>query len=320
MSDDDLAPRSAADASALVNRVKKNARHFDRWARRAGVEAYRIYDRDIPEFPYAIDRYGEWLHVQLFDGKRPLSGGDVDAHLHELAAAANCAREQIVLKHRQRQRGSAQYERLAEGGESFEVMEYGLRFEVNLQRYLDTGLFLDHRETRRLVRDQARERSVLNLFAYTGSFSVYAGAGGASRVVSVDLSKTYQDWTWRNLALNGLDDRTRQQLICADVLKFLHEAGSRRERYDLIVLDPPSFSNSKRMQATFDVQRDQVTLLNAALALLAPNGTLYFSTNRHGFKLAPELAERWSFLELDRETLAEDFRRRRGHRCWRVGV
>lgn len=311
---------TVADASALANRVRKNARHLERWARRAGLEAYRLYDRDIPEFPYAIDRYGEWLHVQLFDGKRPISSGDVDAHLHELAAAANCPRERIVLKHRQRQRGKAQYERLGEDGESFEVLEYGLRFEVNLQRYLDTGLFLDHRETRRLVRDQARDRSVLNLFAYTGSFSVYAGAGGASRVVTVDLSKTYQDWTWRNLALNGLDDRTRQQLICTDVLKFLHEAASRRERYDLIVLDPPSFSNSKRMRTTFDVQRDQVALLNAALALLAPNGTLYFSTNRQGFRLAPELSERWPFVELDRETLAEDFRRRRGHRCWGVRV
>lgn len=309
---------TAADASALGNRVKKNARHLERWARRAGIEAYRLYDRDIPEFPYAIDRYGASLHVQLFDGKRPLSSGDIDAHLHELAAAANCPREQVVLKHRQRQRGSAQYERLAEDGESFAVMEYGLRFEVNLQRYLDTGLFLDHRETRRLVREQARGRSVLNLFAYTGSFSVYAGAGGASRVVTVDMSKTYQDWTWRNLALNGLDDRARQHLVCADVLKYLHEAAARRERYDLIVLDPPSFSNSKRMEATFDVQRDQVMLLNAALALLAPEGMLYFSTNRQGFRLAPELSDRWSFIELDRETLAEDFRRRRGHRCWRV--
>lgn len=309
---------TAAAASALGNRVKKNARHLERWARRAGLEAYRLYDRDIPEFPYAIDRYGEWLHVQLFDGKRPLSGSDVDAHLNELAAAANCPREHIVLKHRRRQRGSAQYERLNANAESFEVLEYGLRFEVNLQRYLDTGLFLDHRETRRLVRDQARDRSVLNLFAYTGSFSVYAGAGGACRVVTVDLSKTYQDWTWRNLALNGLDDPSRQQLVCTDVLNFVREAGTGRERFDMIVLDPPSFSNSKRMRATFDVQRDQVSLLTAVLALLAPNGTLYFSTNRQGFKLAAELSARWSFIELDRETLAEDFRRRRGHRCWRV--
>tara|TARA_R110002096_G_scaffold326876_4_gene520896 strand:+ start:369 stop:1328 length:960 start_codon:yes stop_codon:yes gene_type:complete len=309
---------SVEESSALANRVRKNARHLERWARRAGIEAYRLYDRDIPEFPYAIDRYGEWLHVQLFEGKRPLSDADVETHVNALADAVHCPRARIVLKHRQRQRGSAQYERLAADGESFTVSEYGLRFEVNLKRYLDTGLFLDHRETRRLVRDQARGRRVLNLFAYTGSFSVYAGAGGAERVVTVDLSKTYQDWTWRNLVLNGLDDRTVQQLVCTDVLKYLHEAVAGRERYDLIVLDPPSFSNSKRMRATFDVQRDQAALLSAALALLAPRGTLYFSTNRQGFRLAPETAELGSFIELDRETLAEDFRRRRGHRCWRV--
>lgn len=309
---------TTADASALANRVRKNARHLERWARRAGIEAYRLYDRDIPEFPYAIDRYGGWLHVQLFEGKRALSEDDIDTHLSALAQAVNCPRARIVLKHRQRQRGSAQYERLQDNGEAFTVMEYGLRFEVNLQRYLDTGLFLDHRETRRLVRDQAHGQRVLNLFAYTGSFSVYAGAGGASRVVTVDLSKTYQDWTWRNLALNGLDDRMTQQLICADVLKFLHAAVTAAERYDLIVLDPPSFSNSKRMHASFDVQRDQVSLLNSALALLAPRGTLYFSTNRQGFRLAAELTERWAFSELERETLAEDFRRRRAHRCWRV--
>ncbi len=309
---------SAADASALGNRVRKNARHLERWARRAGLEAYRLYDRDIPEFPYAIDRYGDCLHVQLFDGKRALSDDDIDAHLNVLSDAVNCSRTRIVLKHRQRQRGSAQYERLAKDGESFTVMEYGLRFEVNLHRYLDTGLFLDHRETRRLVREQARGQRVLNLFAYTGSFSVYAGAGAASRVVTVDLSKTYQDWTWRNLVLNGLDDRMKQQLICGDVLKFLHTARAAGDRFDLIVLDPPSFSNSKRMQATFDVQRDQVPLLSTTLALLAPGGTLYFSTNRQGFRLAEELTERWAFSELGSETLAEDFRRRRGHRCWRV--
>lgn len=309
---------TAADTSALANRLKKNARHLERWARRGGLEAYRLYDRDIPEFPYAVDRYGDWLHVQLFDGKRALTDTERDAHLHAIAHALQCPRERTVLKHRRRQRGTAQYERLAGDAESFTVMEYGLRFEVNLQRYLDTGLFLDHRETRRLVREQARGKRVLNLFAYTGSFSVYAGAGGARRVVSVDLSHTYQDWTWRNLALNGLDDRMVQQLVCADVLKFLRETVAGTERYDLIVLDPPSFSNSKRMRATFDVQRDQVALLNAALALLAPRGTLYFSTNRQGFTLDADLAERWTFSELGRETQAEDFRRRRAHRCWRV--
>jgi len=307
-----------ADASALVNRLKKNARHIERWARRGGIEAYRLYDRDIPEFPYAIDRYGDSLHVQLFDGKRPLSRAGIDGHLAALAAALGLQPERVILKHRRRQRGSAQYERLERDGPSFVVSEYGLRFEVNLHRYLDTGLFLDHRETRRLVRDEASGRTVLNLFAYTGSFSVYAGAGGARRVVTVDMSRTYQDWTWRNLELNTLDDPARQKMVCGDVLGFIADARRRGERYDLIVLDPPSFSNSKRMDTTFDIQRDQVSLLSGVLALLEPGGSLYFSTNRQGFRLDTALGERWPFDDISARTLTEDFRRRPAHRCWRV--
>lgn len=256
--------------------------------------------------------------MQLFDGKRPLSRAGIDGHLAALAAALGLQPERVILKHRRRQRGSAQYERLERDGPSFVVSEYGLRFEVNLHRYLDTGLFLDHRETRRLVRDEASGRTVLNLFAYTGSFSVYAGAGGARRVVTVDMSRTYQDWTWRNLELNTLDDPARQKMVCGDVLGFIADARRRGERYDLIVLDPPSFSNSKRMDTTFDIQRDQVSLLSGVLALLEPGGSLYFSTNRQGFRLDTALGERWPFDDISARTLTEDFRRRPAHRCWRV--
>jgi 23S rRNA G2069 N7-methylase RlmK/C1962 C5-methylase RlmI len=164
---------------ALVNRLRKNDRHLARWARREGLEAYRVYGRDIPEYPYAVDRYGEWLHVQLYEGKRDLADADIAHHLAAMGAALAVAPDRIALKLRRRQRGASQYEKQGTDGPSFCVVERGLRFEVNVHRYLDTGLFLDHRETRRLVGAAAAGKRVLNLFAYTGSFTVYAAAGGA---------------------------------------------------------------------------------------------------------------------------------------------
>ena len=234
-------PGPAADCAALVNRVLKNARHLARWARREDLEAYRVYDRDIPEFPYAVDRYGAWLCVQLFEGKRPLAEQEVVAHLDALGAALEVERARVALKVRRRQRGAAQYEKLTADGPSFTVRERGHLFEVNLLRYLDTGLFLDHRETRALVASEARERRVLNLFAYTGSFTVYVAKAGAAASVTVDMSHTYQAWTARNLALNGLTDDARHRLVTADVNTWLEEQAWRRERFDLIVLDDLSY-------------------------------------------------------------------------------
>jgi 23S rRNA (cytosine1962-C5)-methyltransferase len=259
-----------SDAAALANRLRKNARHLARWARREALEAYRLYDRDIPEFPYAIDIYADWLHVQLFEGKRPVTDHDIAGHLAAIGAALDVPRERIALKLRRRQRGSSQYEKLADDGPSFTVRERGHLFEVNLTRYLDSGLFLDHRDTRRMVAAAAPGKRVLNLFAYTGSFTVYAACAGAERTVTVDMSHTYQDWTARNLRLNGIDDFERHRLVTEDVMAWLGAATYARERYDVIVLDPPSFSNSKRMQDSFDVQRDQAPLLAASVRLLAP--------------------------------------------------
>jgi 23S rRNA (cytosine1962-C5)-methyltransferase len=298
----------------LINRVLKNSRHLRKWARREGLEAFRLYDRDIPELPYAIDRYGDWLHVQLFEKKRPLEEDPREA----LAAALEIPLAQVCLKHRQRQRGAEQYEKLSEDAPSFSVRERDLLFEVNMGRYLDTGLFLDHRETRRMVREAAQGKSLLNLFAYTGSFTVYAAAGGAARTLTVDMSQTYQAWTRRNLWLNRLDDARRHQLLCADVLKFLDGALASGERFDLIVLDPPSFSNSKRMRDSFDIQRDHPGLLRKVLRLLAPRGELFFSTNRGGFKLDAGLSALARFEEISALTVPEDFRRYLPHRCWRV--
>lgn len=306
------------DPTPFANRLKKNARHLGKWARREGLEAFRVYDRDIPEFPYAVDRYGDWLHMQLFEGKRPFTDADIGAHLQAAAHALDTAVDRVVLKLRRRQRGTSQYEKLDLDGPSFTVAERGLHFEVNLHRYLDTGLFLDHRETRQRVREQAQGKVLLNLFAYTGSFSVYAAAGGAKRTVTVDMSNTYQAWTRRNLARNGFVDDTRHQLVAGDVLTYLDTARRDGKRFDLIVLDPPSFSNSKRMEVTFDVQRDQVDLLERTLALLAPGGELIFSNNRQGFKLDEAFASRFAVTDITRQTVPEDFKRRQPHQCWAI--
>ena len=303
-------------ADALSNRVLKNERHLKKWALREGIEAYRVYDRDIPEFPLAIDRYADWLHVQVFEKKRPLEAEDLQHIREQLARSLEVPLQQIVLKHRRRQRGLEQYEKLAEETSSFTVSERGLLFEVNLTSYLDTGLFLDHRDTRQMVRERARDRDFLNLFAYTGSFTVYAVAGGARRSVTVDMSKTYQAWSRRNLAHNGLEDPERHRFVQSDVLSFLERMRVERALFDLIVLDPPSFSNSKRMDGTFDVQRDQVELLTATLDLLAPGGELLFSNNRQGFRIDPGIEQLAAVNEISKRTIPLDFKRHSPHRCW----
>lgn len=302
--------------AALLNRLDKNHRHLARWARREDLQAFRLYDRDMPEFPLAVDLYGNALHVQVFERKRPFEESQLKQLAEALLQHFKLQPEQLAIKTRRRQRGLSQYQKLADTQPSFVVTERGLRFEVNLHRYLDTGLFLDHRETRQRVGLQAQGKRVLNLFAYTGSFSVYAAAGGAKRTVTVDMSRTYQAWSARNLALNGLADENRHQLVQADVLEFLSRLGETGERFDLVILDPPSFSNSKRMQTTFDVQRDHLRLLRDTLAVLAPDGELLFSNNRQGFQLDPAVSQLARIEEISAQTIPLDFRRHQPHRCW----
>lgn len=300
----------------LANRILKNHRQFGKWARREDIEAYRLYDRDMPEFPLIIDRYRDWLHIQVLEKRRPLAAAEVTAIRARLAELLEIPPPQLVVKYRRRQRGLEQYERLETRTPSFTVRERGLRFEVNLGRYLDTGLFIDHRDTRRRVGQQAAGTHFLNLFAYTGSFTVYAAAGGARRTVTVDMSKTYQDWSRRNLIHNRLADSQRHSFVQSDVQPFLRRMNDSGARFDLIVLDPPSFSNSKRMRTSFDVQRDHPALLRASLGLLAPGGTLYFSNNRQGFKMDPAVSEWAALHEITDRTIPPDCRRHRPHRCW----
>jgi 23S rRNA (cytosine1962-C5)-methyltransferase len=228
--------------------------------------------------------------------------------------------ERIHLKRRERQRGASQYQRIQHSDSELVVREGGHRFLLNLHDFLDTGLFLDHRETRALVQRASAGRRVLNLFAYTGSFTVYAAAGGALRTVTLDLSSTYLDWAGRNFALNRLDPQ-RHLRVRADALAYLANPGSvpqARGPFDLIVLDPPTFSNSKRMRGTLDVLRDHPALLQRALGLLAPGGALLFSTNQRGFKLRSDEIHGARFVDLSTATLSRDFRDEQARRCYWV--
>ncbi|PVV09583.1 MAG: oxidoreductase [gamma proteobacterium symbiont of Ctena orbiculata] len=303
--------------SDFGNRLQKNQRHWSKWARRRGISCYRLYDRDIPEFPLAIDWYEGDVHAQVFarKGQVPLSEAEELAIGETICEALQIPNQSLAFKTRQRQRGLAQYEKTGQRGCHQVVSEGGLKFEIDLYSYLDTGLFLDHRETRDLIRRRAEGRRMLNLFAYTGSFSVYAAAGGALATTSVDLSNTYQAWTRRNLILNGFSG-DEHQLQRADVFDYLERAVRERRLFGLIVLDPPSFSNSKKMQEILDVQRDHRQLIEACLKLLTPSGELYFSTNKRRFKIDQGLESLPGCEEITRQTLPDDFKRHPAHRCW----
>ena len=312
-----------ADAEALLeafrNRVGKRYRHLQKWAKRIDTDCYRIYDRDIPELAFALDAYGARFLLQQYVRKgEAVDPAWFDAVAAQVVAATGCAPEAVVGRRREKvDRRVEQHQKADRAGQNFPVREHGLKFLVDLQTYLDTGLFLDHRPLRQHIRDAARGLRFLNLFCYTGSFTVCAAAGGAGATTSVDLSNTYLDWARRNLAENGLAD-VRHRFVRADVLVWLVEARRAGETFDVIFLDPPAFSSSKRMDGTFDVQRDHVPLVEAAARLLAPGGELYFSCNLRGFKLDPELVRAFAVEDLSEASIPEDFRNRSIHRCWRL--
>jgi 23S rRNA (guanine2069-N7)-methyltransferase len=312
--------QTANQAQMLLNRVAKNYKHLKRWARREGIECFRVYDRDIPELPFALDVYGQ--NAQLQEYSAPVTDVRTQREwrsaMHAATAQAlEMPMRQVVLKQRHGQRPQAQYRKLGPRGEDFTVGEGGHRFIVNLTEYLDTGLFLDHRETRARVQSLAKGRHVLNLFCYTGSFSVYAAAGGAKTTTSVDLSNTYLDWARRNFELNGMD-AGRHRLVRADARRFVRDEAAAGQRYDLIVLDPPSFSNSKRMQGVLDVQRDHAALIRECVELLAPEGELLFATNLRSFRLDTAALAGLRIAEISSQTVPPDFRNRKIHKCWRM--
>jgi 23S rRNA (guanine2445-N2)-methyltransferase / 23S rRNA (guanine2069-N7)-methyltransferase len=322
---DHAAPSQDAPVSEmLANRLRKNLRTLGSWARRAGIDCYRLYDADMPEYALAVDLYQSdvlWVHVQEYAAPASVDPARARVRLAEALTTIRHVLEvppdQLVLKQRRRGRGGSRYGALGHAGHEHEVREAGACLLVNLHDHLDTGLFLDHREVRALIREQARGRAFLNLFSYAGAASVQAALGGASRTLSLDLSAGYLAWAARNLALNGFGppDHACEQ---ADCLEWLRRPRV-DERFGVILLDPPTFSNSKRMRQHFDVQRDHARLIRDAACLLEPDGLLVFSTNARRFRLDEDTFGGLDVEEITRRTLPRDFARgRHAHRCWLV--
>ena len=320
-------PRGRTTADQLGDfrrRLAKRFKHLAKWARRQGIEAFRVYDRDIPEIPLAIDWYAGWLHAAEYD--RPHERTEIehevwlDRMIEAAAAELGVPPDRTFLKTRRRQRGGEQYQKVDERKALVTVREGGLAFECNLSDYVDTGLFLDHRTTRSLVRDEAAGKRFLNLFGYTGSFSVYAAAGGAVETTSVDLSNTYLEWTRTNLARNGFKDAGRHRTVRDEARAFLEHRARRQEPpFDLVVVDPPTYSRSAKSEAPWDVQQDHAGLLELVAGNLARGGVVYFSTNFRRFRLATERLEPlFSIREITSRTIPEDFRNERIHRAWRL--
>ena len=311
---------------AFTNRLRKNLANLEKWGARAEVTCYRLYDADLPDYNLVVDLYsGERLfaHVQEYEAPRSIDPADADRRLREaleiIPAVLGIPADQLFVKVRRRQKGSSQYTRLATTGTFHHVQEGPCRFLVNFTDYLDTGLFLDHRPTRELLRSLASGKRFLNLFGYTGAATVHAAAGGATATTTVDLSSTYLEWARRNLELNGFGE-SEHELIRSDCREWLEQTARQgKQRWGLIFLDPPAFSNSKRMEGTFDVQRDHATLIRLASRLLEPDGILIFSTNLRNFTMEREALSGLILEELTSRTVPYDFRRTpRIHSCWRI--
>ena len=318
--------RENQEETPILNRLRKNIRHLRKWAKRNGTHAFRVYDADLPEFAFAVDLYrteeGDYVHLQEYQPPDEIDA--LTAERRRLTMTAATARaldvpiERVILKTRARQRGKRQYEADEQSGAYRQAREGPARLWVNLESYLDTGLFLDHRPLRRRIAAEAQGKRFLNLFCYTAAASVQAALGGASETTSVDLSATYLNWAASNFALNALDAR-KHDLARADVRLWLREALERRLRFDLILLDPPTFSNSKRMEGVLDIQRDHVALIRDGVKLLHPGGTLYFSNNFRKFRLDERALADLETQDITKATLDEDFRRNpRIHRCWKI--
>jgi len=316
------APLSAG-AEMFANRLRKNLKTLGKWARNENLCCYRLYDADMPEYAVAIDLYqgdDRWAHVQEYAAPKSVdparSRERLKDILHAIPMTLDLPASNVFLKVRERQKGKSQYERLADRGEFHEVSEDGLRLLVNFSDYLDTGLFLDHRLTRRLIRELSPGRRFLNLFGYTGAASVHAAAGGATTTTTVDMSRTYLDWARRNMSLNGFGGRPHE-FIQTDVFTWLRETGDRQ--FDLVFLDPPTFSTSKRMQGTLDIQRDHVHLIRTALDRTARGGELLFSCNFRRFDLDRETLADLDITDITRDSIPRDFARNpRIHQCFRI--
>ena len=304
-------------AELLGNRIRKKLRKLRPWAKREGIECFRVFDRDIPEVPVAVDKYGEAVAMHVYVGKRPIPQGCIEAMVEATAQSCGVAKELVFWRKRERRVGGSAPQ-LGEGrgeeGAQRVVQEGGHRFKINLRDFLDVGLFLDHRVTRKMVGEESRGKKVLNLFSYTSSFSVYAAKGGAERTVSVDLSRRYLEWSAENFRLNNISEK-HHELVQADVFEWLQQA---QERFEMIVLDPPTISRSKKMEGDLDIQRDQVRLIQLCHERLSEGGVLYFSNNYQGFELNERAVRGMRCEEISEKTRPLDFQGKTPHRCFRI--
>ncbi|SFE97925.1 bifunctional 23S rRNA (guanine(2069)-N(7))-methyltransferase RlmK/23S rRNA (guanine(2445)-N(2))-methyltransferase RlmL [Nitrosomonas sp. Nm166] len=310
----------------FANRLRKNLKKLSKWIKQNRIHCYRLYDADLPEYAVAVDVYqGEqtWINVQEYEAPKAIdfikANQRLAGALREIAKVLEIPAEQVFLKIRRKQKSTEQYEKLGDSRRFHVVEESGCKFWVNFEDYLDTGLFLDHRPMRWLIQQQAKGKRFLNLFGYTGSATVHAAIGGAISSVTVDMSNTYLDWAKRNFDLNGIHGN--HKLIRADCLQWLVKQTQAKPRllFDLIFLDPPTFSNSKKMDEAFDVQRDHVQLIRNATALLAPGGIIFFSTNFRRFKMDRKALSDLTIEDISREMIPEDFARdAKIHYCWKI--
>lgn len=315
-----LSAKADEQADLFGRRLKKRATHLRRWPSKQGITCFRLYDRDIPEVPLVVDRYEDHLHITEYerphDRDRAQHANWLDLMVRRAGEVLNVERRKVFFKRHRRQRGTTQHEPYADTRYEITVNEGGLQFIVNLSDYLDTGLFLDHRTTRGMVRELASGANFLNLFSYTGAFTVYAASGGASQTTTVDWSHSYLDWAERNLALNSLRGQSHR-LVRADARDFLRQLPL-VETYDLAVVDPPTFSNKKGDATDWAVQYDHPELLNALLRRMKPGGIIFFSSNFRRFKIDEAAIEAPQIREISKQTVPLDYRNRRIHRCWRI--
>jgi len=304
------------------NRLLKVYKHKSKLAKRQDISCYRVYDHDLPEFPFCIEFYDDKIYLAEYLRRHGMTDEEHDEWMEDclllISKLLDVPVEKIYVKQRKRMshRTEDQYEKLDEEKEFFTIEESGLKFKINLSDYLDTGLFLDHRLTRQMVKGEAKDKRVLNLFCYTGSFSVYAAMGGAAAVTSVDLSKTYLDWAKDNFSLNSLMEAEKYHFIHADVKQYLKtlQPGS----FDLVIMDPPTFSNSKRMKDFLDIQRDHVELLNDVLNAITPGGIIYFSTNYTRFVIDSNNIQSSEIKDITRATTPFDFEGKLKRWCYKL--
>lgn len=307
-------------SSAFVNCIRNSYRHVRKWAKRTTTNCFRIYDRSLYHYPLAIDFYAGRYCVHYFSQERD-SALPPEAVVQEVEKALKdlfrASPEQIFWRSRIKRKKHEQYEKQDVQQEFFTVLEYGVSFKVNLVDYLDTGLFLDHRETRQQVASCAKDKRVLNLFSYTAAFSVHAAMKGASYTKSVDMSNTYSEWARDNFDLNRLPAKNNE-IVRADCLKFMDEEINSRAKYDIIVIDPPTISRSKKMDRMFDIQEDYVFLIEKALKLLLPGGVIFFSTNSRKFIFDLARFSDCTIIDISSKTLPVDFQDPKIHRCWKI--